>query len=375
MRGLAIVLGLSCCVAACGGRSHRGQGAPAEPGGPAAGSAGVSGAAGSAGLPPPEGCFGIAPEATEAELLAAVSAKLGLSVPAGSVEASEPNIFVRGQQLVDAVELAFERQPLPAPSRQIMRDFVGQLIGENLFSLPAALPADEQALYSRQLDRFTEHWAGGRLDSPDFLLTGAPPEALGAPPEQLAGIMTLGAFLARVPSPPARALYLAETLGCTPVPPPPPIMMSTWDSQPKQPAKNVVLGQYGDDQTPCVACHTHYIGYAIALDRYDELGRYRESLNGQAIDTGYSLTMPAFYPHPAANDGQRVEFATPSELGRALSEAGGVRACLVRKLNETLSGSALTDEEVGCLLDDWAAANNDFVALLALLAPRFAIAP
>lgn len=375
MRGLAIVLGLSCCLAACGGRSHRGHGAPAEPGGPAAGSAGVSGAAGSASSSSPEGCFGIATETTEATLLAAVSAKLGLSVTAGSVDASEPNIYVRGQQLVDAVALALESQPLPAQPRQILRDFVGQLVGENLFSLPAALPADEQELYARQLDGFAERWAVGQLDSLEFLLTGAPPEALGAPPEQLAGIMTLGAFLARVPSPPERAMYLAETLGCTTIPPPPPIMMSTWDSQPKQPAKNVVLGQYGDDQTPCVACHTHYIGYAIALDRYDELGRYRESLNGLGIDTGYGLTMPAFFPHPAAIDGQRVEFATPSELGRALSEAGGVRACLVRKLNEQLSGSALTDEEVGCLLDDWAAAHNDFVALLALLAPRFAIAP
>jgi hypothetical protein len=56
--------------------------------------------------------LGLAAETTEATLSSAVSAKLGLSVPAGSVDASEPNIYVRGQLLVDAVELAFESQPL-----------------------------------------------------------------------------------------------------------------------------------------------------------------------------------------------------------------------------------------------------------------------
>lgn len=121
----------------------------------------------------------------------------------------------------------------------------------------------------------------------------------------------------------------------------------------------------------CKSCHRVYIGYAIALDRYDKLGRYRETLDGVPIDTSYALAMPTFEPQPAENDGQDLPFATPPELGRALSQASGVRACLIKNLNRQLGGTELTDSELGCILEGLQAKQGNFDSVLAMLAPRF----
>jgi hypothetical protein len=296
-------------------------------------------------------------------------------VPDGAVDVDEPNPLVRGQQLVDAVQLDLERQWLPAESREIMLTFLGGLVGEAAFALPDGLTADAQLGLEEQLARFADYWMLEQYGSFEVLLAGSPPELAMPPAEQRAGFMTLGAFLARVSSPPQRAMYLTEVLACAVVPPPPQLLESVWDDEPRQTAKSIVQQFYANEQVACAACHSVYIGHAIALDRYDELGRYRESLDGFAIDTSYGLIMPTFEPRPAANDGQVMPFAAPAELGRALSRSSGVRACLIRRLNRQLGGAEPTDRELRCVLGKLDAAQGNFRSVLSILAPRLTTAP
>lgn len=376
MRCLALALGLCWTLAGCGGRSQQGDEEPASH------------------VDPVEGCFPLGVDVTDAQLRAAVAAKLGVSVAEGAVDATEMNALVRGQQLVDAVQGEFEQQGAPSASRQVLRSFVGGLVAEASLTLPPELGAGVQAAMQQELDSFANHWMLGQHGSLEALLTSSTTwandelaehygvarpasgtwEVIELPPERRGGLMTLGALLARLPSPPNRAMHLTDALACTTVPPPP-VLESMWNREPKQTAKSIVVQAYGDDQVSCKACHRYYIGYAIALDRYDELGRYRETLNGVPIDTSYALAMPTFEPQPAENDGQDLPFATPSELGRALSQASGVRACLIKKLNQQLGGPELTDSELGCVLQGLQARQGNFDSVLAMLSPRFTAPP
>ncbi len=368
----SLVLGLCWVLAGCGGRSRQAGQEPASQSDPV------------------EACFPLGVEVTDAQLRAGIAAKLGVSFAEAAVDATEPNALVRGQQLVDAVQAEFEQKGVPSESRQVLRSFVGGLVGEASLALPPELGKDVQAAMQRELDSFANHWMLAQHSSLEALLTssttwvnaelaahyGVARPAPGAwekvelPPERRGGLMTLGALLARLPSPPRRAEHLTEALACITVPPPP-SSESVWGREPKQTAKSIVEQAYGDDAVVCRSCHRIYIGYAIALDRYDELGRYRETLNGVPIDTSYALAMPTFGPQPAENDGQDLPFATPPELGRALSQASGVRACLIKKLNQQLGGTELTDSELGCILESLRAKQGNFDSVLATLAPRF----
>jgi hypothetical protein len=372
MRCLAVVSSICWALAGCGGRSQQTEQEPAS-------------------VASREGCFPLGIEVSDAQLRAAITARLGVSVAEGAVDASEPNELVRGQQLVDAVQVGLE-QGLPFESRQILRGFVGELVGEASLPLPPALGEGVQAAMQQELDSFASHWMLEQHGSLEALLTspmtwvndelaehyGLPRpassswEAVELPADRRAGLMTLGALLARLPSPPFRATHLTEALACTTLPPPPAVPESIWEAEPKRTAKSIVEQTYGDDQVACQTCHRYYIGYAIALDRYDELGRYRATLDGVPIDTSYSLFMPTFGSQAPAGDTQDLPFATPAELGRGLSRASGVRACLIKKLNQQLGGSELTESELGCILEGLQAKQGNLDSVLATLAPRFA---
>lgn len=369
---LALALGMCWALAGCGGRSRQAGQEPARQ------------------VDPVEGCFPLGVEVTDAQLRVALATKLGVNLAETAVEATEPNALVRGQQLVDAVQGELEQRGLPTESRQALRNLVGALVGEGSLALPAELSDDVQAAMQQELDSFANNWMLEERGSLEALLTssttwvnaelaahyGMAPPAPGAwaevalPPERRGGLMTLGALLARLPSPPNRATHLSEALACFSLPPPP-VLESIWDKQPKQTAKSVVEQAYGEDQVSCKSCHRVYIGYAIALDRYDELGRYRETIDGAPIDTSYALAMPMFEPQSAEGYGQDLPFSAPSELGRALSQASGVRACLIKSLNQQLGGSDLTDSELGCILKGLQAKQGNFASVLGILSPRF----
>ena len=184
---------------------------------------------------------------------------------------------------------------------------------------------------------------------------------------QRAGVLTMGAFLTHFASPPQRGIELVERLTCARPPPAPPIPVSVWSDPQRLSAKEIITTQYGDANPPCRACHGLYVGYAIALDRYDSLGRYREQIAGAPIDTSYSLATAT--PAPLPRIVEEFSFSNSYELGKALSASRGVRACLAEKLAESAGLRALNASELECVLTDFEHSGTSFWTLTAALSP------
>jgi hypothetical protein len=349
-------------------------------------------------------CFPVAPELTPEELDARVVARLGVNLPAGILDTSEPNGLVRAQQLVDALDVALHEPPGPSSQAgKLLRDFlVARLLnapglGSAEPARPAGLSDALAAAMEGELERVLDDWLMGQGATLESLLTSNTTylnpelaahygllhtpsqdwEPVTEPAEQRGGLLTLGAFLTRFSSPPARAMHLAQALACTTVPPPPGLD-SVWAKPSRPPAKDVVAVSYADDQAVCWACHQYYVGFAIALDRYDELGRYRDTLAGKPIDTSYRLanyTSSALAaPQGEARD-QYIEFATVHDLGQALSHNTAVRGCLAQQLNTLLGSADLSETELGCVLRKFDEKDASFLSLLAILAPHYLAMP
>lgn len=370
MRWSVVVLTLSGLGAACGGKSRTGE--PSHQ------------------VEPVKACFPVRAGTSVAALQARAATRLGVVLADDAIDADEPDALARGQQLVDAVEARLRGPAVPPAARDLLHDLVAGLL-DVADSTPATeLPATVARAMQGELERFVAHWVEERDATLAALLTtsttfvdgeladhyGLPRPAGGGwqqlelPAEQRAGILTLGAFLTRRPSPPDRATYLFEALSCQSIPPPP-SLESIWDKLPRSPAKQIVREAYSDDQIACWNCHQYYVGFAIALDRYDELGRYRDSLNGVPIDTSYRIMTPTGAAPAADADGRMVEFSTPRELGLALGESEGVRSCLVERLLETLGAAELGESELSCVLRELRAKQGSFTSLLAILAPHY----
>ncbi len=197
-------------------------------------------------------------------------------------------------------------------------------------------------------------------------------EAVKLPTSDRAGMLTMGAFLRRLPSPPQRGVFLVQKLTCSAPPPaPPPGLHSVWSTPQQEPAKQTILENYGDAQPACNACHSVYTAYAIALDRYDEIGRYRTSIGKTAIDTSYSLYTLA--PAPlSASEMNRIDFDNVHELAEGLSKSRDVRACIVQQLASRLRARALSADEMDCVLTQLEAKGDNLLSLIAILSPNFA---
>ncbi len=380
MRWSVASLAGCCILVACGGKSRSdGHAAPVDSVTPPK---------------PAEACFGLGTELVGSQLEQRALSVLGVALPADVPDPSEPNPLVRGQQLVAAIEQALDGPSIPSASHDVLRGFVSRVLRESDPPTPLDLPDSVAAAMQGELDRFVEHWVAAQDATLHALLTSpttfvnqelaahyglaAPPSGkwseVELPADQRAGILTLGAFLTRRPSPPSRATRLAEMLTCYLVPPPP-IGVSVWNQWPERAAKDIVLEKYGDDSPTCWGCHRPYIGFGIALARYDRLGRYSETVNGTPIDTSYRFLLPS-RQIPAAQreagaEPVEIAFSTPLDLGSQLSQSVGVKACLVTQLNEHLAAAGLSDDQLSCVLRELDAKDGSFTSLLAILAPHY----
>jgi hypothetical protein len=381
---------------ACGGKAERnGEGAAGSARDASAGTSSSSG--GSAALPEPgAACFALPSTLDRAELEGRIATRLEVALPTGAPEISAGSGLVRAAQLVDRLESALLDPPrATGVARELLRGFIKHQLLDNphvageRVPLPAGLSDSVAADMEGEFERVTNLWLIGGQARLGWLFTDnrafanpelaahygiahsahADFEAIPQPAPERAGILTLGAFLTRYPSAPSRGVHLAEALACQVVPPPPPIFDSVWTEPQTKSAKDTVVASYADDQVVCKTCHQLYVGYAVALDRYDTLGRYRETLANAPIDTSYYLAAPN-------SDGRAtVEFANPLELGSAIASMPAVRACFVQKLEEYLGASALTDAELSCVLQDFDRRSSNLWSLLAILSPKFLSEP
>ena len=346
----------------------------------------MQGSAGSTAGRPNEACFPLSPQITADELSQRAAMKLAITLPA--LTSDDP--YERAGQLVDAVRGSLSGGSGGFPAVWLHDFVLHRFMDDSSTGKPAPLSPeiglDVEASMAVETKLAIAHWIGDEHATLSALLTDDTVflddnlaahygishaftqqwEAVPQPASERAGILTLGPFLARFPSAPRRAVQLVQSLGCSQAPPAPPVPVSVWDDPGHPSAKDIVTEQYGDTTSPtCKACHQIYVGYGIALDRYDAVGRYRSTLGGKPIDTSYSLYLGY------DQDGEQVDFASPQELGNALSRARSVRSCLVRKFAESLGAREMTDPELSCVLEKFDASQGSFWSLFADLSPAY----
>lgn len=160
-------------------------------------------------------------------------------------------------------------------------------------------------------------------------------------------------------SPTERGQFIAESLLCRTVPPPPPTVDTNldddMDEQNGPKTMREKLEPHRADPA-CAGCHNITDPLGLALEHFDTIGRFRELDQGLTIDASGEL------------DG--VPFADGQELALLLREHPDVGRCLVRKLY-TYAGGRLPLTREAATLDDieeeLALAGNRFDQLLLAL--------
>ena len=155
------------------------------------------------------------------------------------------------------------------------------------------------------------------------------------------GLLSQGAFLSvgsnvDDTSPTKRGKLVRERLMCEPIPPPPPDVMA--DTPPTAEGGECRIDQYKAhrEQAACAACHELMDEIGFGLERYDQLGRYRDFeyfTEGLAENENCPL------------DGQGSiagvgSFTDPAGLAQSLVDDDIVQACVVQQLYGYAMGRA-----------------------------------
>jgi hypothetical protein len=140
-------------------------------------------------------------------------------------------------------------------------------------------------------------------------------------------------------SPTARGLFVREQFLCQEVPAPPPGVNSNLPPVTKEkPMTNRErLGVHLSNDS-CSSCHRLIDPIGFGLERYDAIGRQRETVRivvqPAHADRGEK---PATFDLPLAAKGEVLgvrdsAFETPAELGRVLAGSAQCQQCVVRQL-------------------------------------------
>ncbi len=175
-------------------------------------------------------------------------------------------------------------------------------------------------------------------------------------PTRSFGVLTKGSTLVRFNNPTQRGNFVRERLLCESVPPPPPSVVTTIVIAPGQTRREAWAEHEADPA--CAACHQLLDPIGFGFENFDELGRFRSTDNGLAVDASGMI----------APSGE--QFVGPEELASLLSQRPGVGTCLT----QTWLGYALqraTSEGDDCTVKAadtaFAAANLDVAELLVAL--------
>jgi hypothetical protein len=155
-----------------------------------------------------------------------------------------------------------------------------------------------------------------------------------------------------------RGQFIAETLLCKVVPPPPPNVDTNLDDDdgmggPVEPQTLREKLEPHREDPACAGCHNLTDPLGLALEHYDTMGRWRDTDQGLTIDASGEL------------DG--MPFADAAELATILHEHPEAPRCLVGKLYTYTAGRLPFYEEndlIDLLEGELAAEDNRFDRLL-----------
>jgi hypothetical protein len=268
----------------------------------------------------------------------------------GSVPDAELMSAAAEGRLVTAADVEREaRRLLEDPrSHDIVRDFSEQWLG--LPRLQGAVREGtelEPTLLSRSLrdslDRYLDDayfGAGGSFEklftSTDVWLDQTLAPLFGAPTltaefsaqtltSPRAGLLTQPALLTLLShsnqtAPVIRGVFVRERILCMPVPPPPPNV----NAVPPDPDPSLTTRErfrVHTEQTACSSCHTLIDGIGFGFERYDQLGRYRDTENGLEVDESGEVIA-------TMEQGLDGPFIGATELSARIAQSPMARDCL-----------------------------------------------
>lgn len=196
-----------------------------------------------------------------------------------------------------------------------------------------------------------------------------PPSLAGLyPPAPRFGLLTQPALLAKLAQPEQsnpvkRGLFVLENALCQHIPPPPPAIAD------KAKSPMLVKGmttrqryeQHSADTT-CAGCHVAggIDAFGFAFEHYDELGRYRETENGQGIDSSGRYDK---FSDPA----RRQPFANAGELVERLVGSAELQDCMPALWYQYALGRGVRSEDAATLASLGQAFNADGLDVRRLL--------
>lgn len=150
------------------------------------------------------------------------------------------------------------------------------------------------------------------------------------------GVQGLGAVLATYAhsdqtSPIRRGLFVRNALLCQPLPPPPPNAGGVPDVDPNATTRERFRQHTADDF--CASCHTHIDPVGFGFERYDPIGRWRDTENGLPVDSAGDMT-----DVEGLGAGTSAPFDQLDSLGATLAGSAAAPACFAIQLRRFAHG-------------------------------------
>ncbi|MBM4381290.1 MAG: DUF1588 domain-containing protein, partial [Deltaproteobacteria bacterium] len=222
--------------------------------------------------------------------------------------------------------LTADKQPsqFPADSaslRAAMRTETAQLFAHVVFDGTHRVDELYTANYSFVSGELATHYG---LAAPQ-----ATPSRITYPDGSRSGILGHASILGTAAhsdqsSPIRRGLFVRRNLLCQELPPPPPDVGSAPQVDPHATTRER-FAQHTSNPA-CASCHRHIDPVGFGFERFDALGRLRDSENGRPVDPAGDMT-----DVEALGAGTSAPFQDLAALGRTLAGSKAAHACLARQ--------------------------------------------
>ena len=126
-------------------------------------------------------------------------------------------------------------------------------------------------------------------------------------------------------SPIRRGLFVRRALLCQELPPPPPNAGGVPKVNPGATTRERFAQHTAN--ASCASCHQHIDPVGFGFERFDALGKVRDTENGKPIDARGDMT-----DVEGLGAGTHAPFSNLSELGKTLAESKAAEACMVKQL-------------------------------------------
>lgn len=173
-----------------------------------------------------------------------------------------------------------------------------------------------------------------------------------------AAVLTANAYSDQT-SPIRRGLFVRERLLCQELPPPPPDAGGVPDVDPNATTRER-YAQHSSDPS-CSGCHQYIDEVGFGFERFDAVGAWRETENGQPIDASGDL-------NDVNGLGSQTSgvFSTLSELGAIVATSDAGPSCFTRQMHRFAMGQTSREGDPGleALFSDFQASNHDIRELM-----------